>query len=130
MAGLNDAQLLRAMNMLEVRPEDFRHIEAATSLDECQQRFTTLKERVRKRFRQLATQLHPDKTNNDPVKTEDFKLVAAAVDELDKLRVGRIPAPRPQPQYQQVTIRVSFVRREAGFSSTSTTTTTGWYGGF
>jgi len=124
-ARLTDAQVVRAFNMLEIRPEDFRAVEQAPSFEECQLRLAALKERVNKRWKQLALTLHPDKTNNDPAKTEDFKLVSAAVDEFDKMQVGRAPPPRPMPQH--VTIRVSFVRH--GYSTTASTTST-TFGGF
>lgn len=123
---LTDVQIVRAMQLLELRPDDFRAIEGAPTVEECRTRLAALKDRTKKRFRQLALMLHPDKTNNDPAKTEDFKLVSAAWDEFEKTQI----VPRPPPPPQHMTIRVHFVRTGGYTSTSSTTTSTVDFSGF
>ena len=56
-----------------------------------------LKERARKNYRKLAFELHPDRTSNDPVKTERFKLLAQVREKLEKMSLRRaVPMPPPQ----------------------------------
>lgn len=121
---LTDAQALRAMQLLNLSQEDFRSIEQAPTLEAGQQMLAALKERMKKQFRKVALELHPDRTNNDPVKTDEFKLVAAVVDDIEKLGLHR-PPPRPMP----VRIVLRTVRYHSGTGSTGTTFTTS-FGGF
>lgn len=124
---LSDDQIVRAMQLLQLTKDDFTSIERATSFVVGQQALEALKERAKKQFKKLAFELHPDRTNNDPAKTEDFKLISAAVDDLEKLQLRPPPPPRPV----MPTIRIVFRSYGGGFTGTSTTTTTGggWYGG-
>jgi DNA-directed RNA polymerase specialized sigma24 family protein len=113
---LSDAQISRAMQLLRLTPEDFRVIERAPSFEEGQRRLAVLKERVKKLFRKAAMELHPDRTNNDPAKTDDFKLVSAVVEDIERLAFSRPPPPPPQ--------RMVFIRMHVhGFSSSGATTT-------
>lgn len=128
---LNDQQVVRAMTILGVRPQDFRDIEQAPSFEEGQKRLVAFKARVKASFRRAAMELHPDKTNNDPVKTEDFKLISAAAEEVEGLNFR--PRPPPPPP-MQVVINFGGVFRGVRFTSTSTSTTTtasvNYWGGF
>lgn len=118
-----DAQLSKAMQLLSLTPNDFRVIEQAPSFEAGQQMLAGLKERVKKQFRKVALELHPDRTNNDPAKTDDFKLVSAVVDDIERLAFSR-PPPRPQQ------MRVVFVRMQVGYSGTGSTTTSTFYNGW
>jgi hypothetical protein len=118
---LTNAQAFRAMQLLNLTQEDFRSIERAPTFEVGQQMLVVLKDRVKKQFRKVALELHPDRTNNDPVKTDEFKLVAAVVDDIEKLNLSRPPPPHP------VAVRVVF-RTVRYHSATSTTTTS--FGGF
>ena len=120
---LTDAQISQAMSLLGLSQGDFQAVQRAPSFEVAQQRLAELKERTKKQFRKVALVLHPDRTNNDPDKTEAFKLVAAVVDDIEKLNFGRPSPPPPQ-------MRVVFVRMHVnhGFS-TSTTGTTSTYSG-
>jgi hypothetical protein len=124
LSRLTDVQMVRAFQLLGICRDDFRAVEGGASFEESRERLVVLKERVKRHFRQLALTLHPDKTNNDPAKTEDFKLVSAAVDEISAMELSpRLPSP------QRVVLRVQFVRY--GTTSTSATTTGfGTFGGF
>lgn len=121
---LTDAQVLRAMFLLGLGQGDFQAVQTAPTFEEGVKRLDDLKARAKKAFKKAALDLHPDRTNNDPAKTEDFKLVSSAVDEIDKLVLHK-PQPRPQVQY----IRIHFTSH--GFStgtSTTASTTTYWNG--
>lgn len=63
-----------------------------------------LKERVRKGYKRLAFELHPDRTGNDPEKTERFKLLAQVRDRIEQITIQPRQAP-PQIQVQQVVFR-------------------------
>jgi hypothetical protein len=71
-----------------------------------------LKERVRKGYKRLAFELHPDRTGNDPEKTERFKLLAQIRDRIEKITIQqRQPPPQiqirpPQPGQQVIFMRV------------------------
>lgn len=119
---LSDPQIFRAMQLLGVQQTDFRSIETAASFDAGVQQLEALKLRVKKQFRKLALELHPDRTNNDPAKTEDFKLVSAVVDEIDRL-VFRPPPPPPQ-------LRVVRIQFNTTVSTGSTGATTVSWSGF
>lgn len=119
---LSDAQVVRAMQLLGLTQADFLAIQKAPTFAAGQQALEVLKERTRKQFKRVAMDLHPDRTNNDPVKTEDFKLVSSAVDDIDRLQL-RAP-PRPMPVIRIVFRSSGF----GGFSATGfTTTATGAY---
>ena len=124
---LTNAQISQVMTLLGLTQNDFRAIEHAPSFEVGQQRLAELKARVKKQFRKVALVLHPDRTDNDPVRTEAFKLVASVVDDIEKLAFGRPPAQQPRP----ATIRIVFVRGGGfGYSSgTASTTTNTYYGG-
>jgi hypothetical protein len=123
---LTDAQISQAMQLLGLSQGDFQAVQRAPSFEVAQQRLTELKERAKKGFRKVALVLHPDRTNNDPDKTEAFKLVAAVVDDIEKLNFS---APQPPPP-QMRPMRVVFVRMHVnhGFSTSASTTSTTYYG--
>lgn len=111
------------MSLLGLSQNDFRAIEHAPSFEAGQQRLADFKERAKKQFRKAALELHPDRTNNDPAKTDDFKLVAAVADDIEKLVFGRPP---PQPVMRAV--RIVFRSVSHGSASTGTSTSTNYYG--
>lgn len=125
---LTDAQVARAMTILGVQPQDFRFIEQAPTLEEGQKRLTELKARVKTAYRRAAMELHPDKTNNDPAKTEDFHLVSAAAEEVAGLNFRMRPPPPPQMHIVFHVGGVSFTSRTS--ASTTTTSTVNYWGGF
>ena len=51
-----------------------------------------LKDRVRQNWRKLAFELHPDRTGNDPAKTERFRALLALKDKFEQMI---LPEPRP-----------------------------------
>jgi hypothetical protein len=94
---------------------------------ECCRRLVALQKKAKTLYKECALELHPDRTGDDPVKTELFKLVASVWETVSKMEI--VPRPRP-PAQRSVTIT-----RHGGMSfshgtgtSTSTNTTTGWGG--
>jgi hypothetical protein len=93
-------------------------------LAEGQRKLAELKERVHKNYRRAAFELHPDRTGNDSVKTERFKLLATIRDDFEKLQLA--PAqpryvPMPVPQVIRI---VSWASASSAFRNASTATTT------
>lgn len=112
---LTDAQLQRALLLLRIKQDDFTDIVNAPTMAEGQQRLAELKARVKKQFRTLAFDLHPDRTNNDPAKTDDFKLVSVVAEDLQEVELRPKPLPR-----QVFTIRIT--------THGGTVTSTSWNG--
>ena len=73
--------------------------------DEASRHLGVLKERVRQNWRKLAFELHPDRTGNDPQKTERFRALLALKSKFEQMT---LPEPRPArsepvPTYATVT---------------------------
>lgn len=81
------AQLDQAMRLLDVTPADIRQARLNG------ERLEAFKERVKRTYRSLAKQLHPDKTGGDVDKEFVFKLLTQVVAELNKLEVVRVRRP-------------------------------------
>lgn len=56
-----------------------------------------LKERVRRNWRKLAFELHPDRTSNDPEKTATFRALLALKDKFEQLTLPEVRPVRPAP---------------------------------
>ncbi len=56
--------------------------------------FDELKKKVKKAYRRLVVELHPDRTGNDPEKEQKFKVIKYAYEEFNKLQLHP-PVPRP-----------------------------------
>jgi len=110
------AEMLRSLGVQY--PADFRAVEqmpfeqGVKALDE-------LKERIRKNYRKLAFELHPDRTGNDPEKTERFKALAQLWGQVEKMQLRRAP---PQPPQQVIFVQVAF---RHPFSTMNVSTNTG-----
>lgn len=108
-------QLLRDMGLSMT---DFSAVDQAPSLEEAHRQFAALKEKIKRGFNKMALELHPDRTGNDPVKTERFKLLLSLKADLDKLQVNpngagarQVPIPVPvAPFRQHVVINYYHVR--------------------
>ena len=114
---LNTPQGIEALRELGVNiPNDFDQIQRLP-FPQAKQMLNDLKERVKKSFRKIAPELHPDKTGGDSVKTEKFKLLVQVQQAFEKIDIQpRMPAPPPMVIYQAA---VNF----ADFSTTASTTT-------
>ena len=60
-----------------------------------------LKERVRRNWKRLAFELHPDRTGGDPAKTQIFRDLTALRDRFEQMQAPRNPEP-VQPTVIQV----------------------------
>lgn len=96
-APIDPMKLQEAMRALGVLPADMDALRRMPSAETAQAKLDELKERVRKNFKVLAFELHPDRTGNDLEKTERFKLYATVKDEFEKIQI-EIRPPRMQPQ--------------------------------
>ena len=56
-----------------------------------------LKDRVRRNWRKLAFELHPDRTNNDPEKTRQFRALLALKDRFEQLTLPEPRSAHPDP---------------------------------
>jgi hypothetical protein len=117
-------EMLRALGVNY--PADIRAIEQMP-FEQGEKALEALKERVRKNFRQLAFELHPDRTGNDAAKTERFKALAQVRERLDKMTLRRAPVvPPPQVVFihvQQVVFRHPFTTMNV--TNTAATSTGG-----
>lgn len=102
---MTDTDLSRALRLLGLGPADLKVLRQDRS-DTAQQATDDLKQRVRKAFRRVAASLHPDRTGGDTAKTEDFKLVSAFVDAVERMAPPRRVL-RPTATYRvKVTVSV------------------------
>lgn len=82
---------------LGVTPNDFNAVRVEPSFEGATAALERVKEKVRKAYKKLAFELHPDRTGNDPAKTELFKAVSKIRAEIDALTIERGPLPVPVP---------------------------------
>lgn len=119
-------QARQAAAILGLTEEDLTNCIRHPELEECRRRLDSLRTLLKQRYREAALNLHPDRTGNDPEKTELFKRVTHLWEEIQKLEIGPRPRPRPQPMPGVVIV----VSGSGGFrnDTTSTNTTTSWGG--
>ena len=92
-------------------------------LDEGKHKLEELKERVHKNYKRLAFELHPDRTGNDPEKTERFKLIGAIREDFAKLQLQAMPQRMPMRVPAGVVIHVPI--QVVSWHARSTVSTTG-----
>lgn len=79
------------LRLLDVHPAEIEslyrlpHVEASRVLE-------GLKDRVRRNWRKVAFELHPDRTGNDSEKTAQFRALLVLKDKFEQMS---LPAPRP-----------------------------------
>jgi len=94
---LQTRQGVEALRDLGVRvPEDFDQIQRAP-IAQARKMLADLKGRVKHAFKKFAVELHPDKTGDDPVKTERFKLLVQVREAFDQIDIQPRPMPMPMP---------------------------------
>jgi hypothetical protein len=97
-AMAQDPRAIEALRELGLRvPEDLDAVRRAPTFEAAQAKLAELQERVRKNFKRLAFELHPDRTGGDPEKTDRFKALARAREEIERLRLQH-----PLPVQQRV----------------------------
>ncbi len=112
------------MDLLALDANELDAVRKAPTLPEAEKLLVAFKAKIKKHFRRAAMNLHPDRTDNDPAKTEDFKLISAVMEELEKVTINQRPAPQPQTIVVDVGgVRIHF--KTTGNTATSTTTVSG-----
>lgn len=83
-----DQNELRAgMRELGISEHDILAILSESDYFICVDKLTELKDRVKKTFHKVALSLHPDRNNNDSVKTERFKVASNTMEYIDSLYI-------------------------------------------
>jgi hypothetical protein len=88
-------KIQEAMRELGVLPADVEKLQRMAVFEEATAWLDELKDRVRKNFKRLAFELHPDRTGGDLEKTALFKLYGTVKDDFEKLQVQRRPQLSP-----------------------------------
>jgi hypothetical protein len=121
-APIDPLKVQAVLRDLGVEPADLEALRRCP-LAEGQRKLAELKERVHKNYKRAAFELHPDRTGNDPEKTERFKLLVTVRDDFEKFQLVP-PQPRFVPMPVQQTVRVvSWVSASAAFRNAPTATT-------
>ena len=115
---LTQADLARWLTLLGFTTEYIRQKLRARSYEEAVQRWAELKEDIRKQWRKMAFELHPDRNGGDDKK---FKEVKEAYDMLQKVEPTRQPPPARRPMGPRMVV----IRMSGGGFNTSTNATTG-----
>jgi len=100
---------VRLLARLGVGPGDLHRVQQ-TPYPQSVVLMDDLKARVKASFKKLAFELHPDRTGNDPAKTEEFKGLAQVASDFEKFTVQ--PVRRPPPPPPQQTVSFVFVRQQ------------------
>lgn len=77
--ALTDTELEKALRQFKIKRSEFAVTDPVA--------LKVLQDKVRKNFRSAAQRLHPDKTNNDPEKTELFRIVCEFAKEVSELYI-------------------------------------------
>lgn len=92
---MTDSDLCRAMCLLNLTPGELLELRKGQTQAARQEALDSLKARAKRKYRQAACRLHPDKTGGDEGKTEDFKLITAFIEELERMEPPRILRRKP-----------------------------------
>jgi len=109
---MDQATAVRFLARLGVMPMDIERLrrtpyaQAVSNLD-------ALKATVKGNWKKLAFDLHPDRTGNDPVLTEEFKSLTEVKDAFLKIEVQAPQPVAPQQVHQVVFVHMTTVRTAA-----------------
>jgi len=125
---MTNDELRACMKRLHLASDDIQFIQASRSRGEAGERLRALQERVRRRFKKVAPELHPDHNPDDPEKEEEFKRLLEVVEWVKGLKVA--PPPPPRPVVPVIPMGGFFVGGGGfyggGTYSNTSSTTTGW----
>ena len=116
----DDPRILEARAALGLTDEVLRAPLAQPSLDQARAALAELKVATKRRYRELALELHPDRTGNDAAKAARFAAIATVYADLEKLEV-RAPPPPVRFVVWRATSNGSW-----STATTSTTSTNAW----
>lgn len=122
---MDKATIDRAFVDLDARHEDFQACTTKPTIEEAQTALDALRARLKRRYRELALEWHPDRTGGDKEKAARFVAVAAVWADIERLKLTR----RPQPVLliMPTAAVVGFsngVRISVFYNSTSTSSST------
>jgi hypothetical protein len=90
---LTQEQVMHALQLLGVDPKELAAVRCADSWEEGAPVLAALQQKVRREFKHLARELHPDATGGDTEKEEAFKVVKTVVDGILDLELRLRPEP-------------------------------------
>lgn len=96
-----DTDTVAGMQALGLHPgqlDSLRHL----TFDRAQERLTKIQAAIKKRYKQLALELHPDRTGGDVEKTKLFSIVTEVNQKIQELSLTRQPI---QPRRRFIFIR-------------------------
>lgn len=96
--------------------EDFNRVRSARTWDEATKELESLKLRFKLAFRKKIPNLHPDRTNGDPIKSQQLQVLLEFARELENTQIPQgIP---PRVVVHEVTFHnpIPQTRRRAGWS--------------
>lgn len=122
-APIDQAKLFAALRELGIPPEDLQVL-PRLPFPQAQEKLRIMRQIARKNYKRLAFELHPDRTGNDPVKTEKFKLLGQILTDFDKIEVRPAPPPPPMPVRQPMPVQWVQVGRPIHFTTAASAATT------
>lgn len=97
MVRFRNPEAAKAAALLGVTEQDLASCVRGESIEECRLKLDELKKRVKKSYRKVSLDLHPDRTRGDEEKLKLFKVVSRLCSEIQKMEIGSRPrAPRPR----------------------------------
>lgn len=84
-----------ALTLLQVASDHLLRLRRAKSYTEACKAMEALQKEAARQFKRKAFELHPDRTGNDPAKTEEFRKLTEAIEVVRKMRVQK-RAKRPK----------------------------------
>lgn len=73
---------------------------------------------AKRRFRQLAKDLHPDRNGGDPEKTRRFAILSNHMEEIDRIQVVVQAPPPPPPPPPVIRVVITWETSNTGANST------------
>ncbi len=89
-------KIIETFRMLGITPEELARIQA-TPFPKSLELLTELQASVKKTYRRLAFELHPDRTGNDAAKADLFKTLTRVAQHFERITIAPPPPPPPPP---------------------------------
>lgn len=90
----SDAQIIEVMHRLGVSQDDLLRAQSS------ERTLDALKARLKKPYKALALECHPDRTNNDPDRAALFQLATHVVKEIESMQA------HPNPRQVKWAVRI------------------------